>query len=142
MTPREQFHRAVDQLYERIPSLARHQIVIGLLRILAMVGDSHTRPEIGGIADVQKWGYRVYPLRLYLYSDGLFVQAAAPEYRDAVGARVLKIGNMTGDEALRKVNEIVPRDNEMTLKYLAPKFLVIPEALHALGIVPDMVPAP
>jgi hypothetical protein len=37
-----QFETAIKCLQERIPSLARHQIIVELARIVAMVGDGHT----------------------------------------------------------------------------------------------------
>src|SRR3954469_2674859 len=38
----EQFNSAVTRLDERIPQLARHQIIVEMARIVAMVGDGHT----------------------------------------------------------------------------------------------------
>jgi hypothetical protein len=136
---REQFQNAVKRLDERIPTLARHQIIVEMMRIGAMVGDGHTslNSEFNS-----KIGFRYYPVRLYLYADGLFIQAADREHAEAVGARVLKIGKASADEAFKAVSEVVPRDNEMTLKHRVPLFLVMPEVLQALGIIDDMEKAP
>lgn len=125
---RAQFEAALRKLDERLPTLSDHEIIVELMRIVAMIGDGHTAVR----AD-QKFT-SVYPLRLYLFKDGLFVRAAAPEYRDAVGARVLKIGNMDVEQALRAVRDIVWRDNEMGVKAIAPMLLVVPEVLHALRL--------
>jgi ABC-type xylose transport system substrate-binding protein len=38
----QQFQNAVSKLNERIPSLARHQIIVEMTRIVAMVGDGHS----------------------------------------------------------------------------------------------------
>lgn len=45
---REQFDSAVKRLDERIPTLARHQIIVEMMRIVAMVGDGdgHTSLNI------------------------------------------------------------------------------------------------
>lgn len=129
---REQFDAAVKQLDERIPSLADHQILIELMRIVAMIGDGHTHVRV-----TQQFK-SIYPLRLYLFKDGLFVQAADPQYRDAVGARVVKIGNLSTTEALNRVREIAWRDNEMGIKSIAPRLLVVPEVLHALRIADNL----
>ena len=129
---REQFESAVKRLDERIPTMADHEITIELMRIVGMIGDGHTGVRVNQVFK------SVYPVRLYYFKDGLFVQAAAPEYRDAVGGRVLKIGKGTVDQALRAVSEIAWRDNEMGLKATAPRLLVIPEVLHALRIADDL----
>jgi hypothetical protein len=36
------------------------------------------------------------------------------------------------------VRELVPRDNEIWVKHIAPKLIVNPEVLHALGLIDDM----
>ena len=129
---REQFESAVKRLEERIPTMADHEITVELMRIVGMVGDGHT-----GVRVNQAFT-SVYPVRLYFFKDGLFVQAAAPEYREAVGGRVLKIGNSGVDQAMRAVGEIAWRDNEMGIKATAPRLLVIPEVLHALRIADNL----
>lgn len=130
---REDFEAAVRKLSERVPSLTRHEIIVELMRIVARIGDGHT-----GVRLAQQFTSGVYPLRLHWYKDGLFVQAAAPEYRDAVGARVVKIGNIETAQALDAVSELAWRDNEMGVKAMAPRLLLIPEILHALRLSNDL----
>ncbi|MBC7911206.1 MAG: hypothetical protein H7Y30_11935, partial [Pyrinomonadaceae bacterium] len=137
---REQFEMAVKRLDERIPTLARHQVIVELARIVAMVGDGHT--GIQGIPFDPKINFRSYPLTLYHYKDGLFVQSADPKYADAVGGRVIKIGNATAEAALRAAGELVFHDNEMGIKAFAPMVAVMPEALHTFGIIKEMESAP
>lgn len=129
---REQFETAVKRLDERIPTMADHEITVELMRIVGMVGDGHT-----GVRVNQAFK-SVYPLRLYLFKDGLFVQSAAAEYREAVGGRVVKIGNSSADQAFLAASEIAWRDNEMGIKATVPRLLVIPEVLHALRIADDL----
>jgi tetratricopeptide (TPR) repeat protein len=132
---REQFDAAVRRLDERIPRLARHQIIVELARIAAMVGDGHT--NVSPTRD-PKIGFRQLPVKLYLFKDGLFVRAAERSHSDLVGARVVKIGTADADEAVSRAGEIVGHDNEMDVKFFAPHLLVMPEVLHALGLVEDM----
>ncbi|HEU4478453.1 MAG TPA: hypothetical protein VFR80_08035, partial [Pyrinomonadaceae bacterium] len=129
---RQQFESAVKKLDERIPTLADHEIIVELMRIVAAIGDGHT-----GVRVTQQFK-SVYPLRLYYFKDGLFVQSAAAEYQEAVGGRVLRIGNADTEQALRAVSEIAWRDNEQGVKAIAPRLLVIPEVLHALRIADDL----
>ncbi len=136
---REQFESAVRRLDERIPSLARHQIIVEMARIAAMAGDGHT--NVAPTRD-PKIGFRTYPVRLYLFADGLYVRAAAREHADLVGAKVVAIGSASADEACAAVRAIIGRDNEMDAKFFAPFLLAMPEVLHALGLVRDMESAP
>ncbi|HEX8097437.1 MAG TPA: hypothetical protein VF507_05350, partial [Pyrinomonadaceae bacterium] len=132
---REQFEGAVKRLNERIPSLSRHQIIVEVARIAAMVGDGHT--NVAPTRD-PKVGFRSYPVKLYFFKDGLYVRAAAGEQAGLVGARVVKIGNAPVEQAYAAVREIIGRDNEMGVKFFAAHLLVMPEVLHALGLIDDM----
>jgi tetratricopeptide (TPR) repeat protein len=132
---REQFESAIKKLDERIPSLARHQIIVEMARIVAMVGDGHT--NIAPTRD-PKIGFRTYPIKLYFFKDGLYVRAATREHADLVGARVDKIGKLSVEQAYKAVREIIGRDNEMDVKYFAANLLVMSEVLHALGLIDDM----
>ncbi len=136
---RAQFEGAVKSLDERIPSLARHQIIVEMARIVAMVGDGHT--NISPTRD-PKIGFRAYPVQLYFFKDGLYVRAAAGEEAELVGARVLGIGSASTEKAYDAVREIIGRDNEMDARFFAPYLLAMPEVLHALGLVRDMENAP
>lgn len=70
---KERFEGAVAVLDERIPSLARHQVIVEMARIAALVGDGHT--NIAPTRD-PKIGFRSLPVRFYLFKDGLFIRAA------------------------------------------------------------------
>ena len=132
---RERFGAAVRSLDARIPSLARHRIIVEMARIAAMVGDGHT--NLAPTRD-PKVGFRTYPLRLYFFADGLSVRAASREHADLAGARVVRIGSASADRAYAAVRELIGRDNEMGARFFAPHLLVMPEVLHALGLIDDM----
>ncbi len=134
MTP-AQFEAAVAALDARIPSLERHQIIVEMARIAAMVGDGHT--SVAPTRD-PKIAFRTYPIHLYLFKDGLYVRSADAAHADLVGARVLRIGTASAEEAYAAAREIVGRDNEMDVKFFAPMLLSMPEVVHALGLVSDM----
>lgn len=131
---REQFESAVRSLDERIPTLARHQVIVELMRIVAMVGDGHT--NIAPTRD-PKIGFHSLPVLLYQFRDGLFIRAAARSHADLVGARVVRIGHAPVEDAYRAARELVGRDNEMDAKFFAPYLLAMPEVLHALGLTED-----
>ncbi len=128
---RGQFEDAVRKLDERIPSLARHQIIFELARVVAMAGDGHT--NVSPTRD-PKIGFHTLPVKFYLFKDGLFVRAARHEFADLVGARDLRVGGATADEAIARVRPAVARDNEMGVRFFAPMLLGMPEVLHAAGL--------
>src|SRR4030095_13768640 len=107
---REHSAAAVNRRNERIPKLARHQIIVEMARIVAMVGDGHT--NIAPTRD-PKIGFHILPVKLYFFADCLYVSSATTEQSDLLGAKVLNIGNATTAEAYQKVGELIGRDNEM-----------------------------
>ncbi|MFL6732245.1 MAG: hypothetical protein ACJ8EP_07850 [Sphingomicrobium sp.] len=130
---KEQFTQAVADLDGQIPSLQRNEIIVGMMRIAAMIGDGHTR--IDPRKD-ERFGFPSLPLRLYLFDDGLYVRAAAPKEAALVGAKITAIGGVPVDEAIRRVSTIISKDNEMTDKLIAPVFLNMPDILQALKLSP------
>ena len=136
---RQQFDSALGALERKLPGLARHQVIVELARLVALVGDGHT--NIAPTRD-PKIRFHTYPVRLYLFKDGLFIRSAAKPVTDLVGAKVIRIGRLTADEAYLAVRELIGRDNEMNARYFAPFLLAMPEVLHAVGAIdePDAVP--
>ena len=133
---REEWNTAIENLYQKIPDLADHEVIVELMKIVAMVGDSHTQlmlPLPGWAQD--RFQFEMIPVMFYEGSDGLFIRSAAPEYKDAVGAKVLKVGNVPLELTLDMLNAIVTRDsNEMSVKSIGAMALVFPAVLHALKI--------
>ena len=128
---RAAFDSAVGDLDRRIPTLQRHEIVVGLQRIVALAGDGHT--SINASFD-PNLGYRYYPLRLEALADGIFVVAADSAHAALVGREVRRIGKVPAAEALRRVGTIVSHENEQFLRAHGTLYLMVPEVLHALGI--------
>ncbi|HVE57351.1 MAG TPA: tetratricopeptide repeat protein [Pyrinomonadaceae bacterium] len=129
---REDFDAAVKQFHDQIPSLSEDEINVGFMKIVAMVKDGHT-----SVFPRNFFSRGIYPLRFYLYKDGLFVQKAAPEYAEAVGGRVVRIGNYSAEDALKMAGQAVFADNEMGIRENAPVLLSVPEILAGLKINDD-----
>jgi len=127
---RDEFNRAVQDLDRRIPSLADHEVIIGMQQIMASVGDGHTWLDLGqpGVA------FPALPIRLFQFTDGLFVIAATSEYASAIGARVLAVGSVDANQAYEAVRSTISRDNDQGVKTWAPLALTTPQLLRALRL--------
>jgi hypothetical protein len=128
---RASFDSALASIDARLPTLARHQVIVELQRLAARIGDGHS--------NVSPWrdpavGFRTLPVVLYAFEDGMFVRAATAERRDLLGRRVLAIGGVPIDSAMALVRPLIGRDNEMGAIAWGPVLLGIPEVLHALGL--------
>lgn len=132
--PEARFDSAAAALESRIPRMTDPEVAVGLMRLDAMLQDGHTL--VVPVSRAMGFG-QVVPVRLYAFDDGLAVSAVGPAYARYAGSRVLRIGELPAEEALRRVLEITPADNEMTRLDRAPFFLTMPPVLRALGISPD-----
>ena len=130
-TSREDWDSAVAALDASVPGMQDYEVVVGLMKVVAMIGDAHT--TIQGPAA----GFRSYPLRFTPFSDGLYVTGATPETAGALGARVVAIGETEIEDAIAAVGAIVPHQNEAWLRNQSPSWLATAEVLAALHLAPD-----
>lgn len=132
---REQFERAVAELDAAIPTLQDDQIVVGMMRITAMIGDGHTHVRLPP--------FRLYPLALYWFGGDLRVTRALPDYRQALGARVIKINGVAVEEVNARVRTLLSQgENDWFFLAAGPALMTRAEVLHALGVTPDAGRAP
>lgn len=136
---RADFARAVRRLDARIPTLRRHEVILELARLAALVGDGHTNVAPARDSTI---GFHALPLMLYFFTDGLWIRAADSAHADLVGSRVVRLGRATAEEALAAVRPLISRDNEMGVAFAAPYLLVMPEVLHGLGLIDDLERVP
>lgn len=127
------FDAAIDRLESQAGTLTRNQMLVGVMRIVAMIGDGHTRMALGNKAlDLHR-----YPLHFYKFPDGIYVVAGDAKYANVVGGKVTTFGSTPADVAFQKVLEIAPRDNPMSAMAETSLYLTLPEVMNGLGIAPD-----
>ena len=123
--------KAAAELDARIPALDRNDIIVGMMRIAAMIGDGHTRVDPRKDA---AFGFRSLPLKLYGFDDGMWVRAAAPGHEKLLGARVEAVGGVPIEEAVRRVSALASRENASGPRLYAPLYLAMPDVLEAVGL--------
>src|SRR5262245_39504984 len=74
------------------------------------------------------------PLQLYHFSDGLFVIDAAEGHERWVGRRLLRLGPVSADDAMKRMADVVSRDNEMGVRWIGPFLLRFRGTLEMLGL--------
>ncbi|MEP2935438.1 MAG: hypothetical protein ABJM06_06960 [Gilvibacter sp.] len=120
----------VEKLYKQIPSMADHEVMVGLARIVSLFEYGHTDIGFRG----GKVPYHKLPFNLYHFNDGVYVEGTNQSNEKALGAKVLKIGGTSINDALAKVKPAVPAENDQYFKAFGMVYLSIPEVLHAQGI--------
>jgi hypothetical protein len=134
-TSRAEFDRAVTALRERIPSMQDHEVVVGLQRLAALIGDGHTFVDTSGI-------YHRFPLEVFWFGDQLRVVRAAPEYNQALGAMIVEIGSFPIAEVQSRLHQLISQgENEWFVLNSSAQQIMAVEPLAALGVLPDLGPA-
>jgi len=134
-TSKVDFDREVSNLRQRIPSMKDYEVVVGLQRLAALIGDGHTFLDTAGL-------YERFPLQTFWFGNDLRVIRAAPEYREALGARIVSIGPLSIQEAQAKIQQLIPQgENRWYVLSSSAKLLMSVEPLAALGVLPRLGPA-
>jgi len=131
---REEFDAAVKALDADIPSLDDYAIYIRLVQLCARIQDGHSR-LVRGASDVVP-GSRLLSVRFVRYADGIYVQGAAPEYAAAVGGKLVGVGPVGWEEALKRMATLTPHDpgNDGLRLWNATVNLAHTRSLRGLGL--------
>src|SRR5947209_4917328 len=88
----QDFSKRIAALDADIPTLTRAEVVVEMAKIVAAVGDGHT--NIYPTRD-PKIGFHTLPVMFTFFGSDLYVRAVPQQQRSLLGAKVLRIGNMS-----------------------------------------------
>ncbi len=129
------FSGFVDSLYKRSNECNDFNMVAGIMELIAMIKDGHTSIDPSDdsgkqISDL----FSIYPLKTYLFPDGLFVLSSLKKYDNIVGKKVIKIGDIPTDEVLKRIKKYISADNQSGVNKAIPHYIVIKNFLEYLEI--------
>ncbi len=117
-----------EQKIER--STTDEECLTAIRRVVASLQDGHT-----ALGATNLPGYRnIFPVRMYEFTDGIFITGIAEKYAEYVGAKVIKIGQLPAEEALGRASGLAFADNEFSRKNQAPVIAVTCKLAYGLGI--------
>jgi hypothetical protein len=137
---KKRFHAEVDAVARQAPGLTRDQLLVGLLRIVALLGPRNGHTGLFPLDPEHRRELHLYPIRLYAFADGIFVVDEARGL-GVRGSRLVTVAGMPVDEVLARVEPLVSRDNPSNLRGLAPHYLLVAEVLDGLGVTDGAGPA-
>ena len=129
-TTKDAFDTEVEKLYNEIPNLTEHEIVVGMTKLVASFKYGHT----GIFFHLNPMKFHKFPFNLYEFKDGIYIEGTSTANKKALGAKVLKINQIPVKEALQKIHPVVNAENSQYFKAYGINFLAIPEVLHAQKI--------
>lgn len=130
---RAEFVGAVARLKERIPVSSDTEMMFGIMEVLSLLCDDHTGlwiPE----SEAFVAAVRMCPIGLYPFADGMHVVHADRRYADLVGRKVVRIGDVTAEEALTRLARLANGDNDVQKTEMARIMLPSPEVLTYCGV--------
>lgn len=127
----DEFQRNITIAEEKIRlSRSDEESFTALRQAFASIWDGHTRLGTNTLKDYSN----IFPVRLYDFSDGVFITGISDIYSRYIGSKVLKIGRFSADDALRKAGALAFADNEFGRKCQAPVIAVTCNYAFGLGI--------
>ena len=130
---RAAFLEAIAGIRQQLPTLNDAQVTMRIASAIAMANNAHTRLYILR----NRTELRRLPIRVWWFSDGLYVLRTTPEYQKLLGCRVKSIAGVDA----RKAREMVApafAGNPSWKEYMSVYSLTSPEALHGFSVTPDM----
>jgi hypothetical protein len=135
---KEDFRAFTDDIRNRIPEMSDAEVVFCIQELVALVRDGHTDIAVKNTPNNELFKkMHGYPIWLVQLGDGLTVWAADEMYSNIVGQRVIRLGNVSAEDAMKRVRRIVPADNISRVWSMCPVRLSIAEALEYLEITDD-----
>jgi hypothetical protein len=123
------FQTQIDEFKSKLPSMEQDEILVGLMKVVASVGDSHTT-----------LGYRpqqALPLMLYWFKDGIAVLNTTAENKEILYGKITAVGNKSIEDVVTVLSAIIPHENEAQVKNKIPNLLTDTLILRGMKLIPS-----
>jgi hypothetical protein len=127
--PEPAFSNEIHAIEESIATLTDQQVILRLARLVATGHVGHTYVAV----PILRYGFSLMPFGFRWYADGLAITQASPAYTDALGARVLRIGSLSAEEAMNKVAPYISYENQNWLRTSSTGYLIRMQVLQEIG---------
>ncbi|MBN1875481.1 MAG: hypothetical protein JXA33_14720 [Anaerolineae bacterium] len=128
----EVFEQAITQLRANISIMDDLDITLEIMRIVAMIGDAHTKA-----VPPETMAYDLHPIRVSWLKDGFYVTGAITGYQDLVETRIVRIGETPIERVYQVVKPYIAHETETGLRDDIWMYLVCPDIHRHLGLVTE-----
>lgn len=130
-----EFKAHAENLKSKIDSMTDREITFSIQGLLATIQDIHTSVVPWQTQDSTVLSYfRMYPVFLHPFSDGLFVKAANTQHKNILGSKVLKFGDVDAEELQKRMLTLVSGDNFNGRLAMCDLYLSLVGALEYCGV--------
>ncbi len=129
-TPEAEFLEVKAEIEERLAAETDTEFLLDLMRLTALVGDSHTSVSLGGLAD-----FRGYPFSLVRRGESWYLSAAAPEDEDLLCQEVTLLAGKPVEEVIEAYGTLFASDNPVHLRRQFRQACNVADIYEYLGLV-------
>lgn len=129
-TKEDEFNEKIEKLKEMIDELDYEEMKVEISRVVASIKDAHTSFIFPA--------RRFIPLKFYYFNDGIYIINTTKDYENLLFKKVIAIENVSIEEVLKDLYNIISFENEYLFKAQSMKYLQIVEVLYGLLIVDNM----
>ena len=129
-TPESEFLALKAEIEGRLETETDTEFLLDLMRLTALVGDSHTSVSLGGLAD-----FRGYPFSLVRRGESWYLSAAAPEDEDLLCQEVTLLAGKPVEEVIEAYGTLFASDNPVHLRRQFRQACNVADIYEYLGLV-------
>jgi hypothetical protein len=126
---RRAFARALDRLIPQSGTFDRAKLALEAARLTAFPDNGHTSV----LTELNDTSFKSVPIRLGVFSDGLFVIKVRDVDKDLLGAQLLEVNGRPVDSVITAFRPYVGGPQAL-LRQHAPRLIISPEILTAAGL--------
>ena len=129
---REEFEAFADKQKKVVQnSFSPEESLIAVMKVVAKLRDGHTQ-----IYSKDNFGTDILlPLRTYVFEDGVYIISVVEEYNSLMGAKLLAVNGIKIEEVEKRLNSIIPSDNDFGRRNYLPMYLSKTAYLKGLGVI-------
>lgn len=128
----EEFNNEFDYLLNNWQNLNDADIITLITAIFVKIQDGHTGISLFKSNDYIKGLFHYYPVWLYRFNDGYFVLYARNEYKELVGKKITRLGNLGICDAISRMIRFQTGDNRWGRVQYIP---LIHEFMQCAGVI-------
>lgn len=121
-----EFNDEIDDLEEKICDLNDEEIIDGIYKITASIGDAHTNAYA-------RYNGR-FPVQFYYFGNDIYLINTTEKYDQALNYKLKKINGMEIEHVENLLKPLIPHENEANIKKHLPTFLSRPDILKGVSI--------
>ncbi len=128
-TPASEWESEIAKAKSGLESATEAGFYARLSRLAALLRDGHSSVIPTGPLIARRW-----PMSIALCSDGVWIEAAAPDISEAVGTRIVSMSGAPVEHVLSALAPYLPGDNAQSQRFYAALMLTSPLLLRELGL--------